>query len=388
MRERFSGPYAVATMGMILVIIYGSLYPFEFSIPATGPGAIQALIESWANRPGRGDFLANVLLYIPVGFFGGLAFSRRTALVTRFLGTALLGAVLSISMELTQYYDIGRDTAATDVYANVLGTLLGTFPGVVFQVDHRGLLVRQIVANRIPALLVLTWVSYRLYPYVPTIDLHKYWDTLKPIVLTPQVSAYDLFRHTAIWLTVYTLVSRITTILRPWLLMPLFAAGVLFSKILIISTSLSVAEIAGALVAYLIWIVFRPLPKTCLAVTIIMFGTMIVAQRLEPFQFAAYPVPFGWIPFRSFMRGSIEVNILSFLEKSFLYGSLIWLLIEGGLRRAVAATLVAGALLVTSIAEMYLPGRSAEITDTLMALAIAATFALVTRGDASASTSI
>ncbi len=222
MREGFSGPYAVVTMGMILVIIYGSLYPFDFSIPATGPGAVEALIGSWANRPSRGDFLANVLLYTPVGFFGGLAFSRRTALLTRFLGTALLGAVLSISMELTQYYDIGRDTGATDGYANVLGTLLGAIPGVVFQGDHRWLLVRQIVANRIPALLVLTWVAYRLYPYVPTINLHKYWDTLKPIVLTPKLSAYDLFRHTAIWLTVYTLVSRITTILRPWLLMPLW----------------------------------------------------------------------------------------------------------------------------------------------------------------------
>jgi len=27
---------------------------------------------------------------------------------------------------------------------------------------------------------------------VPTIDLHKYWDTLKPIVLTPNLSTYDL----------------------------------------------------------------------------------------------------------------------------------------------------------------------------------------------------
>jgi len=322
-----------------------------------------------------------VLLYTPVGFFGGVAFSRRTGLVIRFFGTVLLGAVLSISMELTQYYDVGRDTEATDVYANVLGTILGAIPGVVSRDDHRWLFVRQIAANRIPALLVLAWLAYRLYPYVPTIDLHKYWDTLKPIVLTPKFSAYDLFRHTAIWLTVYTLVSRITTILRPWLLIPLFAAGVLFSKILIISTSLSVAEIAGALVAYLIWIVFRPLPKTCLGVTIIMFGLMVVAQRLEPFLFMMPPVPFGWIPFRSFMQGSIEVDVLSFLEKFFLYGSLIWLLMEGRFRRSVATTLVAATLLVTSIAEMYLPGRSAEITDSLMAIAIAVVFAFVTRGD-------
>jgi hypothetical protein len=108
---------------------------------------------------------------------------------------------------------------------------------------------------------------------------------------------------------------------------------------------------------------------------------MVVAQRLEPFLFMMPPVPFGWIPFRSFMQGSIEVDVLSFLEKFFLYGSLIWLLMEGRFRRSVATTLVAATLLVTSIAEMYLPGRSAEITDSLMAIAIAVVFAFVTRGD-------
>jgi hypothetical protein len=35
---------------------------------------------------------------------------------------------------------------------------------------------------------------------------------------------------------------------------------------------------------------------------------------------------FGWLPFLGFMHGSLEVNIMSFCEKAFLYGSLIWLL--------------------------------------------------------------
>ena len=84
------------------------------------------------------------------------------------------------------------------------------------------------------------------------------------------------------------------------------------------------------------------------------------------------------------MGGSIEVDVLSFFEKFFLYGSLIWLMMEGGLRRSAATALVAATLLATSIAEMYLPGRSAEITDTLMAIAIAVVFAFVSRGDEAA----
>src|SRR5258707_1080227 len=82
------------------------------------------------------------------------------------------------------------------------------------------------------------------------------------------------------------------------------------------------------------------------------------------------------------MQGSIDVDVLSFLEKFFLYGSLIWLLVEAGISHRSSTLSVGGTLLVTSIAETYLPHRSAEITDALMALLIAVIFALVTRGDA------
>jgi VanZ family protein len=382
MRAKLSRQYAIVTLAMALVIAYGSLYPFDFSLPLAGPGPVQALLATWARKPGRGDFLANVLLYAPLGFFAALTVTDRLRPTSRFLVPILLGAILSISMELVQYYDVGRDTSAPDVYANVLGSALGALPGMIFGGFFHWPLMGEITANRIPVLLVLAWAAYRLYPFVPTIDLHKYWNALKPIILTPNFSGYDLFRHTAIWLTIFTLVSKIAATLRPSLLVPLFAAIVLSSKILIVSTTLSVAEVAGAVAAYLIWLAFHRRGRGYLAIVIVLFSATIVAQRLEPFQFTTHSVPFGWIPFRSFMQGSIDVDVLSFLEKFFLYGGLIWLLGEAGLSRRAAAGIVAATLLATSIAETYLPHRSAEITDALMAILIAVIFALVTRGDA------
>src|SRR5437764_10381687 len=125
MRAKLSRQYAIVTVGMALMIAYGSLYPFQFSSPPTGPGPVHALLATWANRPGRGDFLSNILLYTPLGFFGALTFADRLRPVMRFLATMLLGAILSVSVELTQYYDVGRDTQAVDAYANVLGTAVG-----------------------------------------------------------------------------------------------------------------------------------------------------------------------------------------------------------------------------------------------------------------------
>ena len=55
--------FSIATAIMIAVIVYGSLYPFTFRQPTTGLGpAARALFNSWAEVPGRGDFIANIAL--------------------------------------------------------------------------------------------------------------------------------------------------------------------------------------------------------------------------------------------------------------------------------------------------------------------------------------
>jgi hypothetical protein len=116
-------------------------------------------------------------------------------------------------------------------------------------------------------------------------------------------------------------------------------------------------------------------------VLLLLLGGYIVMERLQPFEFAPFARPFGWIPFNSLMHGSIAVDVSSFMEKCFLYGSLLFLLGRAGMRRVLAAILVAAVLFATSWLETYLPDRSAEITDALMTLLLAAAFVLVGHGD-------
>ena len=113
------------------------------------------------------------------------------------------------------------------------------------------------------------------------------------------------------------------------------------------------------------------------AVVALLFSVCIVAERLAPFHFAVYGRAFIWVPFYSFLHGSLELNVISFLEKAFLYGALIWLLNRSGLWLGASTILVAIMLFSTSWTEIYLPGRSAEVTDALMALLIGAIIAVV-----------
>jgi VanZ family protein len=378
--HRLNKSFLIAAAIIAAAILYGSLYPFTFYQPEGGVGPLQNLLRSWADTPGRGDFVANIFFYLPLGFFGSLAVARSGRTLPRILFVTLAGGLLSTAMELSQYYIAGRVSAADDICANLTGTMLGAIVGNFAGRHFLWLPTREVVANRVPFLLLAVWLSYRLYPYVPTIDLHKYWDALKPVVFHPRPTGYDLFRYTAIWLTIGSLIEALAGPRRGWLFFPLFAAAVLVAKVVVVGKTVGAAEIAGAAIALAVWFLLSVSLTTRIRVTAtaVLFSAYILSERLEPFQFSAYGRAFGWMPFRSFLYGSTEVNIMSFLEKAFLYGALIWLVDKSGLRPGVSTILVAIVLFATSWAETYLPGRSAEITDALMALLIGATIAVIT----------
>ena len=358
----------MAMAAIVIMIAYGSLFPFDFHTDVSGIGPLSALFASWNKTPGRGDFISNILLYLPLGFVGATA-SGRQASLRRLALCVSAGVVLSVTVELLQYYDGGRDTEATDFYANTLGTLLGAAGGWVFGREFRWPFLREISANRVPALLLGAWVGYRLYPYVPTINLHKYWDALKPVVLYPHLTPLGLVRQTAVWLCICALAEKIAGP-RSGRFYWLFAGFTVLAGILMISTRISVSQIAGIALAFAVWRSLRGIPRAQAAgAAALLLGAYVIAYRLEPFQFMPEGERFSWMPFLSLMRGSIDTDVQAFFEKFFLYGGLIWLLVQAGMGTRTASFLVAAGLLATSGVEMFLPDRSAEVTDALLALA-------------------
>ncbi len=369
--------YALIAAVMAAVIVYGSLYPFAFRAPAGGPGALAALLQTWHASPGRGDFLANIALYVPLGFFVALALSGLASPAC-LLATTACGLALCTGVELVQHYDPGRVSSMTDVYSNTLGTFLGAAAGTALGGAFRWPFLREARAAPVPALLLAAWLGFRLYPYVPTIDLHKYWHAVRPLVLAPSLHPYDLFRYTIMWIAIGALVEAFVGRRWWWLAFPFFAGCALGARIVIINTALSLPEVVGGLLAYIAWLaLLAGRERARIAVAGVLLLVLIVVMRLQPFHFSAYPGAFGWIPFYSFLHGSLGVNVQSFLEKFFYYGAAVWLLAESGFRLAGATVLVAFLLLVTSAAEIFLPGRSAEITDAAMAVMTGIVFALV-----------
>jgi VanZ family protein len=365
--------YAFVFLLVVGFILYGSLYPFQFHARPAETDPFAYLLSTWRDWDHGGDLVANILLYIPFGFLGVGAFGRWAA-----LPVLLAAAALATGVELGQFHDQGRVTSMGDVYADTIGGGVGVIVAITVRAGPRWTLLRELWDDPPAAFVLFMWFLYRLYPYVPVTTVHKYLRAFAPFVMGPPVAPVDLARFAVAWTGIGVILNALYGFRRAWILLVLLIVAEFVGRVLIIDAMLQPADVLGAGLALGLAPLLPREGGRRLAIVAFAFAGMIVVARLEPFAFSAAPAAFGWVPFVSLLRGSIGVAIQAFCEKFFQYGGLIWLLHRAGLRTVYATILTAMLLFVTSLAETHLPGRSAEITDAVMALAIGGVFALLT----------
>jgi VanZ family protein len=85
--------------------------------------------DQWFSRANLKDVAINILGFAPFGFFLSAWLRRVKNLpAPRVYGiTLLIGACLSLAIELIQVYLPARDSSLMDVFSNILGTALGVF---------------------------------------------------------------------------------------------------------------------------------------------------------------------------------------------------------------------------------------------------------------------
>jgi VanZ family protein len=355
------------TAVMLAIVIYGSLYRIRFPIHLDPLTAFRELLGTWNTFSRPGDVLANVVFYLPFGFFLARALPRLrpwTAIATG----AAAGLILSFTMEMLQYHIRGRHSAMSDVYADTVGAFLGACAGSLsLRLPRSGMGMQW---NHPALLLLACWLGNRLYPYVPVIDLHKYLDAVRPLLVDPELNALGVYTHAVYWLTIALLLEAMAGT-RSRLILPACFLFLIVARVLVARVVLSPDEILGGVAGVLVWTLWMWRSPARLALAAALLGAGLVIQALEPFRFSGAARPFGWIPFRSLIRGSPDVAVLSFFEKTFAYGGFVWLLHRTG-QSWMQATLRGAALVaVLRAIQVYIPGRSAEITDVLLLLIVA-----------------
>jgi hypothetical protein len=90
---------------VIVLIVYGSLYPWEFYSAELAASPLWGLIHSWPTHIDRlllRDIAVNVLTYVPVGVFGFLTLRQNFRPAVGATVTLLFARILSSSIGMIQ----------------------------------------------------------------------------------------------------------------------------------------------------------------------------------------------------------------------------------------------------------------------------------------------
>lgn len=366
-----------ALLLLIAVLIgYGSLYPFGLAANDDWLRQAAALFTRPELRMGRGDLVGNLLLFVPYGFVATLASTAHKAprpAAGRLSLLLLLGLALALTLQLAQLWLPSRVPALNDVILNGAGMLLGV---TAAQLARRFLPITAGQAGTdsaaalphalAPGVLMLLWLGYQWFPLVPTLDLQNLINALKPLLHAPQVDGLRTLHTALAWLAFLQLWELAAARRVATLTLAAAALAMASAKLFIVGATLSPANLIGLGLA-LVCLPWRHRPTTLPALTIAMFISLL-ASGLAPFDPLSQPKAFLWMPFSGMLQGSMSVNLLNLLEKCFFYGALIMLISAKGGRPWAAAIVVASCLAMIEAAQAWLPNRTAESTDPVLAL--------------------
>lgn len=108
-----------------------------------------------------------------------------------------------------------------------------------------------------------------------------------------------------------------------------------------------------------------------------LFAGLIVIRGLAPYHFTSAAAHFSWVPFGVMFQSNRMAALSIVLGKTFVYGTFVWLLRDSGWRMRYAAAAAAATLAAIEVTQMYLPGRTPEITDPLLALILASVLSVI-----------
>jgi VanZ family protein len=333
-RSHFAAPLLLAVITGL--IVYVSLYPFRF-VP-DGPSLAEALRAlTWA-RAGRGDMFNNLLLYVPFGFCVALVVEPRWGRVAAIVAGVLLGASLSLGLELLQASVAPRVSSLRDLSLNTAGSLAGAVLGSTFHALGSRIAPgppRSRSALVALSILVL-WLIGRLWPLIPVPGLAQLKRSVRPL-LSPHVEWTALAGFFVGWLVIAQAVFHLARRQRAMDVFLIVIAIVLVGRGFVRGVTLDVAEIAAIALLLPVLVLLSRLEDGMRSTLVaVLLGTWLAASSVRLLFAGSASVATSLPELREVLLRNVPPPPM-LAHKAFSYVSLAWLLTVAGVLPHVAA---------------------------------------------------
>lgn len=358
-------------IGMLLLLIaYGSLYPFTWNFEQPNAFILQGGV-------GRIDLIENIVLFIPLGCVLAWHGALRRQRVMGFLGWFVALLAFASVLQWLQVY-LPRTPALSDIVFNMVGHLLGWGVGLA-SVRFVGPLLERHQSlrglDRFALWMLVLWLVAELFPLIPAFDVSTVWNNVKSLWLQEPWQPRRMLEHaamTVLGLDAFGMLMRsidARRLLRSGAV--LLTLAVLCGKFIVEGQSPGVAVVAGIALGGLLWWWVDTAQSRVRAFWIlgVAFGAYLV-YALAPYRFQQATHGMHWIPFASSLQGGIHRVIGAVAFESLCYAGMIWAAMRLGASVHVFTVLTALLALTCEWLQQFLPGRTAEVSSVLVALAM------------------
>jgi VanZ family protein len=347
--------------GVVFFITYGSLYPFEFSLVVSDQ-AFRAFLNSAIVLSSIGDVVGNVVLFVPFGFLG-YRLLPSWVLVS-------IGLLLAVILQIAQLFLPSREPAIYDVFWNFLGISFGLLCGYVLKVSPLFKNNFCTTNNQVAIVIIMLWGALQLLPFVPTLDWQSFKSALKPLTL-PSFSWERTSFLTFGWLAVGYFSRKVLD--KNWhtSYFILGVVSILLLKIMIVSNELNLTDVFAGFFAVLIYLFLGKLDARRIVYLAWLILFTYTLKSLFPFQWQSEGKSFIWLPLSGFLDGSMIINSKALCEKLFVFVCIFSLLKEAKILSVKTISVVIIIIATIEICQLWIAGRTAEITDPLLATIIA-----------------
>jgi VanZ family protein len=364
-RSYFAAPLLLAVVTAL--IVYVSLYPFRFA--EHGPTMTEALRSlSWA-RAGRGDMLNNLLLYAPFGFCVALLVEPRWGRAAGLVAGLLLGATLSLGLELLQASVSQRVSSLRDLSLNAAGSLVGAVLGSAFQVFGSRISPQGSPRTRsafVAASILTLWLIGRLWPLIPDPGLRQLKRAVRPL-LAPHIEWHQLAGFFVGWLVVAQAVFHLAKRQRAVDVFLILIAIVLLGRAFVAGRMLDVGEIAAIALLLPVLVPLSRLEdglRSTLVATLL--GVWLAWVSVRPLLGSPGGLVGSTPDFREvLLRGVPPPQLLA--HKAFSYVSFGWLLAGAGVMPHVAAGITLLFVVLLTMLQLGAPAPAYGWVDLLIA---------------------